>query len=168
MYCEPLETIELGNYTIAELIEESIDELKERMHSSPEDFADSCEEDVFSEIADGAVPAYNGELLELAMNTMSLATDTPCMGAANDGENNAINLIAANVYEDIRDALSNYYWENQEELKSRCPVCDEPMSDDPEEVSSCENCDEVYHIEHITLNGFCPLCKKKHGKIEIK
>ena len=66
--------------------------------------------DLIAEIADANVPVYHGELLELAAG--DLATDgvgvvAPGMGPACDGTPTATNIIAANVYERLSEALEN-------------------------------------------------------------
>ena len=66
--------------------------------------------DLIAEIADANVPVYHGELLELAAG--DLATDgvgvvAPEMGPAFDGTPTATNIIAANVYERLSEALEN-------------------------------------------------------------
>ena len=66
--------------------------------------------DLIAEIADANVPVYYGELLELAAG--DLATDgvgvvAPEMGPAFAGTPPAPNIIAANVYERLSEALEN-------------------------------------------------------------
>ena len=55
--------------------------------------------DAAHEIADGAVPVYYSDLLELAAGDNNLATDEPELGPAFDGSPTPVNIIAANVYE---------------------------------------------------------------------
>lgn len=61
--------------------------------------------DAIAEIADGAVPIYTGDLLQLAADNIALATDEPEFGAAFDGSPTPANIIAANVYEAVSNAL---------------------------------------------------------------
>ena len=59
------------------------------------------------EIVDGAVPLYTGDLMQLAAENISLATDEPELGPAFDGSPTPVNIVAANIYEH----LSNIAWE---------------------------------------------------------
>lgn len=61
--------------------------------------------DEIAEIADVSTPVYTGDILACAVENMSLATSVPELGPAFDGENTAINLIAANIYERISNEL---------------------------------------------------------------
>jgi len=77
--------------------------------------------DTIHEIADQAVPVYNSDILEWAAEDHDLALDVPELGPAFDGTPTPINIIAANIYERIQDAL----WEEwrlieqeQEELET--------------------------------------------------
>ncbi len=64
--------------------------------------------DIIHEIADGCVPVYTYDILECAMNDNSLATDEPECGPAFDGTPTPVNIIAANIYERITQALWDY------------------------------------------------------------
>lgn len=61
--------------------------------------------DVIHEIADGTVPIYTHDILECATNDNSLATDVPELGPAFDGTPTPVNIIAANIFERIEQAL---------------------------------------------------------------
>ena len=66
--------------------------------------------DLIAEIADANVPVYHGELLELAagdLETDGVGVVAPEMGPAFDGTPTASNIIAANVYERLSEALEN-------------------------------------------------------------
>jgi hypothetical protein len=61
--------------------------------------------DVIHEIADGSIPVYTSDLLRLAAESNDLATATPELGPAFDGEPTPVNIIAANLFEAIEEAL---------------------------------------------------------------
>ena len=75
-----------------EAVEYGIDEISDTIH----------------EIADGLVPVYYSDLLELASDNNDLATDVPEIGPAFDGEPTPVNIIAANVYEWLTAQLWDY------------------------------------------------------------
>lgn len=75
-------------------------------------------DDVLHELADSAVPVYNKDLLEIAANHHSIATGTPELGPAFNGEPTPINIIAANIYEYIHQALNEKMWELRDEENS--------------------------------------------------
>jgi len=57
------------------------------------------------EIVDGSVPTYTGDLLEAARQDNYLATNEPDIGPAFDGSPTPVNIIAANFYEAVDQAL---------------------------------------------------------------
>lgn len=91
------------------------DELRDRFTNYRDEFAAGCESDVIHEIADSSVPVYTGELLELANDDNTLATDEPELGPAFDGTPTPVNIIAANVYERLTAALWDAWREFDEE-----------------------------------------------------
>jgi len=76
-------------------------------------------EDLCAEIADSAVPLYTNEIIEVGTSDHSLMTDEPELGSANgsnfSGENNVINIIAANIYEKVSNALYARLYKLQQE-----------------------------------------------------
>lgn len=71
-----------------------------------EDHPDEDEpHDAIFEIADSSVPVYTGDLLRLAAENIALATAEPELGPAFDGSPTPVNVIAANVFEAIQEAL---------------------------------------------------------------
>ena len=71
--------------------------------------------DTIHEIADGCVPVYTSDLMEMAAgNYNDLATTEPELGPAFDGSSTPVNIIAANVFEAIEAAL----WENIRERQA--------------------------------------------------
>ncbi|KKN72305.1 hypothetical protein LCGC14_0412560 [marine sediment metagenome] len=89
---------------LQEILNDALDELKERMKDYPDEDAD----DVVSEIADSSVPVYYSDLLKLASGCNDLATAEPECGPAFDGKPTPVNIIAANVYEAVDQHLRNY------------------------------------------------------------
>lgn len=77
-------------------------ELREWATDNPDDGDPG---DQIHEIADGATPVYNGELLDIAAMHNAIALSVPECGPAFSGEATPINIIAANVYEHIEAAL---------------------------------------------------------------
>ena len=69
--------------------------------------------DTVHEIADGLVPIYTSDLMQLAADNLDLATDTPELGPAFDGSPTPANIVAANVYE----WLTAEVWEYASELE---------------------------------------------------
>jgi len=69
--------------------------------------------DTIHEIADGLVPVYTSELLNLAAEHLNFAVDEPEAGPAFDGTPTPINIVAANIYEWLTAEL----WEYASELE---------------------------------------------------
>ena len=64
--------------------------------------------DTIHELADGLVPVYAHDLMSLAAENISLATDEPELGPAFDGSPTPVNIVAANVYEWLTAQLWDY------------------------------------------------------------
>ena len=64
--------------------------------------------DTIHELADGLVPVYTHDLMSLAAENISLATDEPELGPAFGGEPTPVNIVAANVYEWLTAQLWDY------------------------------------------------------------
>ena len=94
--------------TLNEIIRDACEELHEY---DPNEITEPS--DVIHEIADGSVPVYTSDLLELASQDNNLATDVPELGPAFDGEPTPVNIIAANVFEAIEQGL----WEEWREIE---------------------------------------------------
>jgi hypothetical protein len=93
-------------------------------------------EDEICEIADGAVPIYNSDLLEVAANDADMAILEPDCGPAFDGTPTPINIIAANIYEAITTALyalAQTLEEEAEENEEDWDVEDEDEDEDWDE-----------------------------------
>tara|TARA_R100000808_G_scaffold10102_1_gene27172 strand:+ start:218 stop:643 length:426 start_codon:yes stop_codon:yes gene_type:complete len=72
-------------------------------------------QDWIHEIADSCTPIYTYDILECAMEEMSLATCEPEIGPAFGGEPTAVNLIAANIYEKVCEHL----YDMEQQIKRR-------------------------------------------------
>ncbi|KKM03825.1 hypothetical protein LCGC14_1770480 [marine sediment metagenome] len=75
-------------------VQEKAEELKEATYP----------EDLITEMVDGWVPIYNGQILEVAADSMDMAILEPELGPAFDGTPTPINIIAANIYETLQVA----------------------------------------------------------------
>ena len=90
--------------TLQGCIDNAIETLQEWWEDGECRHARDIEDDIF-EIADGAVPVYNSDLLEVAVDSPYVALSEPECGPAFDGTPTPINIIAANIYEAIIEAL---------------------------------------------------------------
>lgn len=106
-------------------------------------------DDHITEAADGAVPVYHSQLLELAAGNNNLATDEPDIGPAFVGTPTPVNIIAANIYEAVQEALHEYVQELAgEPLQCTVKDCgedDDHLDTDNETcIEHCDNeeCDE--------------------------
>jgi len=88
--------------TLYQIIRDAQQELRDWREDHPDD--DEPHDAIF-EIADSSVPIYTGDLLRLAAENINLAVDTPECGPAFDGEPTPVNIIAANCFEAIEQAL---------------------------------------------------------------
>jgi len=114
---------------IGEHINDAIEDLEERIkfeldELDPQEIAEAnegtdtlqefCDEvsielyDMIHEVSDGSVPLHSQDLLDLAKEDLGLATGEPELGPAFDGKNTAINIIAANVFEEIHQGLIDW------------------------------------------------------------
>lgn len=84
-----------------EIIKAAEEELEERLR----DYPDEDVHDVIHEIADSHVPVYTADIIDCAADDNSLATDEPELGPAFGGEPTPVNIIAANIYERLTQAL---------------------------------------------------------------
>jgi hypothetical protein len=134
--------------TLQQIVDTAIEDLEERIKDENET---GYVGDVISEIADGSVPIYNADLLELAAQNNDLALSEPEIGPAFDGTATPINIIAANVYETIQQAP----YEHSGNLECSAMVCDEcdalhdvsdldyESEDDDAEQTLCPDCGRV-------------------------
>jgi hypothetical protein len=93
--------------TLREIHDSAKTDLRDRWENYRDEFGNRGEyvADVIAEIADGSVPVYYSELLELAAQDNNLALNEPELGPAFDGAPTPVNIIAANVYESVTEAL---------------------------------------------------------------
>ena len=100
--------------TLQDIIDGAVDELREWCKDNPD--GDPTHDGALHEFADGAVPTYNYDLLQLAAELSNgLALTEPEIGPAFDGTPTPINIIAANVYEAVEAALWEEWRRAQEE-----------------------------------------------------
>lgn len=88
-------------------------------------------EDAVYEAADATVPIYTYDLLRYAAETLWLATTEPDCGPAFDGSATPVNIIAANIYEHLRDIAST-------EVEALRESWEELCDDDPDSAPSFE------------------------------
>ena len=87
---------------------------REELREWVDDNSDNEEpHDRIFEIADGWVPVYHSQLIDLAGDNHSLAINVPELGPAFDGEATPVNIIAANVFEMIEADL----WEEWNKIQ---------------------------------------------------
>ena len=92
----------------------TLHEIKER---TKEDIKDCIEnedvgkypEDRIHEIVDGNMPIYTFEILEVALSDIELAAVVPEVYGF-DGSHNAVNAITGNLYDEVYQAASEYYY----------------------------------------------------------
>jgi len=77
-------------------------------------------------IANSSVPIYDYEILQMAMNDLSLAIDSPESGPAFDGSPSPINIIAGNILEMLRSEL----WGEWREIESEREAQEEDETED--------------------------------------
>lgn len=86
--------------TLNDLLRYVEENVKEAFEYSPD--ADPSE--VAHEVADGLVPVYTSDLLQIAaLDDMNLAVTEPECGPAYDGSPTPVNIIAANIYERLNE-----------------------------------------------------------------
>ena len=85
--------------TLREIIEGAVESMSEYELNG-----DDCG-DIASEIADSHTPVYTRDLMMVAANDIDLAVTEPEIGPAFDGSNTPVNLVAANIYERIQQAV---------------------------------------------------------------
>lgn len=99
--------------TLGSIIDGAIAELNEWHKNNPN--ADPDYDGTMHEIADSSVPVYNSDLLDIAANDNEVAFREPEIGPAFDGTPTPINIIAANIYELVQEALYERWAEIQRE-----------------------------------------------------
>ena len=119
----------MSKYRMTEVLSESEETLYEYLETHCEeydneagDWQDTLDylanfecEDWIHEIADSSVPVYTYDIMECAMEDMSLATDVPEVGPAFDGSHTAANIVAANIYEKV----CNHLYDMEQSIKRK-------------------------------------------------
>ena len=80
---------------------DALEELKESLR----DYPDQDDNDRIFEIADSSIPIYTGDILQLAADNINLAIVEPEIGPTFDGTSTPVNIITANIYEEILQEL---------------------------------------------------------------
>lgn len=127
---------------LSELHDDAIEEFKEELfsftHQERLDYVQSDEpHDRFHEIADGQVPVYTAESLEMAAENNELAMENDS-GLCPDGS--PIQIINVNIYESIQEALWEYWNAEKEEIEENAQAVvdaleafEEALHDDEDE-----------------------------------
>lgn len=88
-------------------IEMALTDLDDRIEydGGAESFFRGDWQDTVHEIADSCVPVYTNDLLDIAATDNRVGVDEPELGPAFDGSPTPTNIIAANIYERLTEAL---------------------------------------------------------------
>ena len=112
----------LDSYTLDRLDDELPEDIAEAvLNNEVEDLIELS--DLVHEIADGAVPIHTSDLMEVASNSIgSIATREPELGSAFDGRPTPTNIIAANIYEALCEAMWEYVGSEEwkDSMKTYC------------------------------------------------
>ena len=73
-------------------------------------------EDILHETADSHIPVYTSDLLEVALDDLTLAAREPEI-LAFDGQATAVNAIAGNLYDDLLEL--GYQWLEEQKQTNR-------------------------------------------------
>ena len=98
--------------TLREILKDAEEELREEWENM--DTVQKRDLDIVHEIADSNVPIYTSDLLDVAADNLYMATNEPELGPAFDGSPTPVNIIAANIYEEISNRLYEVARELQE------------------------------------------------------
>ena len=114
---------------------EALEELKERLEENAEFdngelYISIDEHDTIFEIADSSVPIYTSDILQMAADNIGLALEEPEIGPAFDGTSTPINIIAANIFEEITQELWNELESIKENIGEECESCGNRVADD--------------------------------------
>ena len=123
---------------------DALEELKESLR----DYPDQDDNDRIFEIADSSVPIYTGDILQLAADNINLAIVEPEIGPAFDGTPTPVNIIAANIYEEILQELWSELDNIKEEITEECESCGDrfpegtlkEFANDDISTLCCEDC----------------------------
>ena len=86
-------------------LQDTIKSAREEMREFLEDDPDGDVDRFAHETADTSVPVYTGQVLAMLQDDFRLGTDEPELGPAFDGSPTPVNIIAANIYERIYEAV---------------------------------------------------------------
>lgn len=125
---------------LQDIIDGALDDLRAWCKDNPE--GDPSYDGTLDEFVDGAVPIYHADLLDLAASDNEIALTAPELGPAYDGEPTPINIIAANVYEAVSNAL-HAEWQ---EIETR------------RDADECMSCGIGTDDVEGWAEGYCPAC----------
>lgn len=100
--------------TLYELEQSALEEFQSKFFEEEWDTDDDEASDIISEIADGRIPIYTYEVLEVAMSNLRLACDSPKIYGW-DWKPSPSELIQANIYEHLQSKLFEWYYENKKD-----------------------------------------------------
>ena len=124
--------------TLDKIVNDAREELRENMFSHSPDI-DEC----ISEVADSSVPVYTTDIRDIGSSNLDMATLEPELGPAFDGSPTPSNIIAANIYEHVQQALYEYKDELEAEI----------------EANTCDDCGETFEVAgEILDSGCCAKC----------
>jgi hypothetical protein len=79
--------------------------------------AEPYPEDTLTEMADAWVPIYTSDLMDLAADNIDFAVLEPEIGPAFDGTPTPVNIVAANIYEALSEAIGDEWRMVQAEME---------------------------------------------------
>ena len=92
--------------TLTELVQSAREEFQDYLNGW-EVITETTVADRISEIADNQIPVYTTQLLQVAMSNLRLVNENP---EWSNGDQTPEVLIQGNIYQYIRDALWNEYY----------------------------------------------------------
>ena len=100
---------------MSDTIQDVLESAEESLREEADDNGIHNLEDRIHEIADGAIPVYTSELLEMAARDNGLAMDTPEI----EGDGSPINTIQLNIFERVSLHLYDVVETIKEEIQER-------------------------------------------------
>jgi len=149
--------------------ENAVDSFKEQLFDrNYEDLLIECEQDqphdIISEVADGACPVYTSTIMQLAANSIELATEESELGGTTPLE-----IISQNIYCALEAAQWEWWRANKDELEEECRAfCDaeeefdEAMEDPDDDRAPAQIMDSI--TKKIDEDQFAPSCVVNEGE----
>lgn len=137
--------------------------------------ADETASDLIHECADGNVPIYTGELIDVFRSSMELWNEAPDCGF--EGDNGIVGAISRVIYDAISSALREY----ANELEGDPIMCeedgcdeeddhDEPADEEPRCMTHCDgagSCEECTEEAELADGDDCGSCGASIGPSDI-